>query len=91
MAKILIPTPLRQFTGGADTVEATGTTVGEALAALTAAHPDLKKNLYNDEGKLRSFVNIYVNDEDIRYLTKEATEITAADTVSIIPSIAGGR
>lgn len=91
MAKILIPTPLRQFTGGADTVEATGATVGEALAALTAAHPDLKKNLYNDEGKLRSFVNIYVNDEDIRYLTKEATEITAADTVSIIPSIAGGR
>jgi len=91
MPKILIPTPLRQFTGGADTVEAAGTTVGELLGALTSAHPDLKKNLYNDEGKLRSFVNIYVNDEDIRYLSKEATEVAASDTVSIIPSIAGGR
>lgn len=91
MAKILIPTPLRQFTGGADTVEASGTTVGELLAALTTAHPDIKKNLFNDEGKLRSFVNIYVNDEDIRYLSKEATEVAAGDTVSIIPSIAGGR
>lgn len=91
MAKVLIPTPLRQFTGGADTVEAAGATVGEVLTALTTAHPDLKKNLYNDEGKLRSFVNIYVNDEDIRYLSKEATEIAGGDTLSIIPSIAGGR
>jgi adenylyltransferase/sulfurtransferase len=61
------------------------------LAALTTNHPDIKKNLFNDEGKLRSFVNIYVNDEDIRYLSKEATEVAAGDTVSIIPSIAGGR
>jgi adenylyltransferase/sulfurtransferase len=91
MAKILIPTPLRQFTGGADTIEAGGATVGELLAALTTAHPDIKKNLFNDEGKLRSFVNIYVNDEDIRYLSKEATTVAAGDTVSIIPSIAGGR
>ena len=91
MAKILIPTPLRQFTGNADTVEAAGATVGELLGALIAAHPDLKKNLYNDEGKLRSFVNVYVNDEDIRYLSKEKTEVAAGDTVSIIPSIAGGR
>ncbi len=91
MAKILIPTPLRQFTGGADTVEATGATVGELLGALVTAHPDLKKNLYNDEGKLRSFVNVYVNDEDIRYLAKDKTEVAAGDTVSIIPSIAGGR
>lgn len=91
MAKILIPTPLRQFTGGADTVDAPGASVGEALANLIATHPDLKKNLYNDEGKLRSFVNIYVNDEDIRYLSKEATTLADADTVSIVPSIAGGR
>ena len=91
MAKILIPTPLRQFTGGADTVEAAGATVGELLGALTTAHPDLRKNLYNDEGKLRSFVNVYVNDEDIRYLAKEKTEVASGDTVSIIPSIAGGR
>lgn len=91
MAKILIPTPLRQFTGGADSVDFPGASVGEVLGALTTAHPDLKKNLYNDEGKLRSFVNIYVNDEDIRYLSKEATAVAEGDTISIIPSIAGGR
>jgi adenylyltransferase/sulfurtransferase len=91
MAKIMIPTPLRQFTGGADTVTFDGATVGEVLGALTTAHPDLKKNLYNEEGKLRSFVNVYVNDEDIRYLEKEKTAVAAGDTVSIIPSIAGGR
>ena len=91
MAKIMIPTPLRQYTGGQDTVEVAGATVGEALAALTAAHPDLRKNLYNDEGKLRSFVNVYLNDEDIRYLHKEATAVGGADTLTIVPSIAGGR
>lgn len=91
MAKILIPTPLRQYAGGNDTVEVTGTTVGEALQSLVSQHPDLRKNLYNDEGKLRSFVNIYLNDEDIRYLSKEATALAAADSISIVPSIAGGR
>ena len=69
----------------------TGATVGEALNALIAAHPDLKKNLYNDEGKLRSFVNIYLNDEDIRYMKKESTPLADSDTISIVPSIAGGR
>jgi adenylyltransferase/sulfurtransferase len=90
MAKVLIPTPLRQFADKKDTVEVSGATVGEALAALTTAHPDLKKNLFTDEGKLRSFVNVYVNDEDIRYLQKDATPIAAGDTISIVPSIAGG-
>ena len=91
MAKILIPTPLRQFAGKNDTVEVTGATVGEALNALTSAHPDLKKHLYSDAGKLRSFVNVYLNDEDIRYLNKEATPLEANDTISIVPSIAGGH
>ena len=91
MAKILIPTPLRQFVDKKDTVEVTGSTVGEALNVLTAAHPDLKKQIYNDEGKLRSFVNIYLNDEDIRYIKKEATPLSDGDTMSIVPSIAGGR
>lgn len=91
MAKILIPTPLRQFVDKKDTVEVTGSTVGEALNALTAAHPDLKKQIYNDEGKLRSFVNVYLNDEDIRYIKKEATPLSDGDTISIVPSIAGGR
>lgn len=90
MAKILIPTPLRQFAGKLDTVEVSGATVGEALGALTTTHPDLKKHLYNDAGKLRSFVNVYLNDEDIRYLNKEETPLAAADTISIVPSIAGG-
>ena len=90
MAKILIPTPLRQFTGGADSVDFGGASVAEVLGALVSAHPDLKKNLYNDEGKLRSFVNIYVNDEDIRYLSKDSTPVSDGDTISIIPSIAGG-
>ncbi len=91
MAKILIPTPLRQFADKKDSFEVTASTVGEALGQLIAAHGDLKKNLYNDEGKLRSFVNIYVNDEDIRYMSKEATAVAPTDTISIVPSIAGGR
>lgn len=91
MSKILIPTPLRQYAGGNDTVEVSGATVGEALQSLVTLHPDLRKNLYNDEGKLRSFVNIYLNDEDIRYLSKEATPLSATDSISIVPSIAGGR
>jgi len=90
MAKVLIPTPLRQYSEKQDSVELTGTTVGEVLGALTAKFPDLKKQLFNDEGKLRSFVNVYLNDEDIRYLKKDATPVAAADTLSIVPSIAGG-
>ncbi len=88
--KILIPTPLRPFTDKKDAVEADGKTVGELLADLTAKHSGLKAHLYNQDGKLRSFVNIYVNDEDIRYLQKEQTPINSGDTVSIIPSVAGG-
>lgn len=91
MTKILIPAPLRQYTGQQAQVEAAGATVAEALAQLTSTHPDLRKHLYNDEGKLRSFVNVYVNDEDIRYLKKEATPLQRGDTVSLVPSIAGGR
>jgi molybdopterin converting factor small subunit len=90
MARILIPTPLRQFAEKQDTVEAEGATVGEVLTALTTRFPNLKKQLYNDEGKLRSFVNVYLNDDDIRYLNKDATPVAATDTLSIVPSIAGG-
>jgi sulfur-carrier protein adenylyltransferase/sulfurtransferase len=87
---ILIPTPLRPFTDKKDAVQAEGQTIGELLADLTTRHAGLKAHLYNDQGKLRSFVNVYVNDEDIRYLQKEQTPVSAADTVSIIPSVAGG-
>ena len=88
--KILIPTPLRPYTDKKDAVDAEGATVGELLADLTARHAGLKAHLYNEQGKLRSFVNIYLNDEDIRYLQKEQTPVSAGDTVSIIPSVAGG-
>ncbi len=88
--RVLIPTPLRPFTGKQEVVEVSGTTVGELLADLTRQFDGLKKHLYTDEGRLRSFVNIYVNDEDIRYLQKEGTPVKNGDTVSIIPSVAGG-
>ena len=88
---ILIPTPLRQFTNNRDSVEVEGASVGEALTNLCAVYAPLKRHLYADDGKLRSFVNVYVNDEDVRYLQKERTPLTENDVVSIIPSIAGGN
>src|SRR5579859_1014785 len=91
MAKILIPTPLRQYAGKQDAVQLAGKTVGEVLQSLTSQYSDLRRHLYNDEGKLRSFVNVYVNDEDIRYLSKEATPLSSNDVLSIVPSIAGGK
>ena len=90
MTPILIPTPLRAYTGKQDTVRVAGATIGEALQALTTEFGDLRQHLYTPEGRLRSFVNIYLNDEDIRYLQKEATPLKPGDTVSIVPSVAGG-
>src|ERR1035438_10310519 len=90
MAKILIPTPLRQFTATRDSVTVPGATVGEVLATLTTEYPDLRKQIFTDEGKLRSFVNVYLNDEDIRYIGKDAAPASDADTLSLVPSIAGG-
>jgi adenylyltransferase/sulfurtransferase len=90
MAKILIPTPLRQYAGKQDSVEVAASTIGEALQTITTHYPDLRKHLYNEEGKLRSFVNVYLNDEDIRFLSKDATPVKEADTITIVPSIAGG-
>src|SRR3989441_12840226 len=90
MAKVIIPTPLRQFTGKQDSVTVPGATVGQVLNALTTQYPDLRKQIFNDEGKLRSFVNVYLNDEDIRYLSKDATPAADGDTLSLVPSIAGG-
>jgi molybdopterin converting factor small subunit len=90
--KIHIPTPLRQFSGQQATVTVEAATVGQALERLTTSHPDLKKHLYSEEGRLRAFVNVYLNDEDIRHLAqKENTPVKEGDSLSIIPSIAGGR
>ncbi len=87
---ILIPSALRRFTGARDSVEVEAATVGEALSRLVAEHGDLRKHLYDEHGRLRSFVNVYVNDEDVRYLDRDATRLQAGDVVSIVPSIAGG-
>ncbi|MFZ0908189.1 MAG: ubiquitin-like small modifier protein 1 [Candidatus Acidiferrales bacterium] len=88
--KVMIPTPLRAYVGKQDTVELQAGTVGEALAALTSQYADLRKHLYAEDGRLRSFVNVYLNDEDIRYLQKDKTQVNDGDTISIVPSIAGG-
>ena len=88
--KVIIPTPLRQYVGKRDAVEVDARTVGEALAGLISQHSDLRKHLFTDEGKLRSFVNVYLNDEDIRYLQKDKTPLHDDDVLSIVPSIAGG-
>ena len=89
---IFIPTPLRGYTEGKDAVEVEATTVREALDQLTASFAELRKHLFTVDGKLRAFVNLYLNDEDVRYLpAKDATEVKPSDTLSIIPSIAGGR
>ena len=87
---VRIPTPLRPFTGHQAAVTLEGATVGEVLSQLTTTYSDLRPHLYDKDGRLRSFVNVYLNDEDIRYLGREATPIGAADTVSIVPSVAGG-
>ena len=91
MAKIHIPTPLRQYSGKQPSIDVQGSTVGEALAGLVALHPELRRHLYNEDGKLRAFVNVYLNDEDVRYMQKDATAVHDGDNISIVPSIAGGR
>lgn len=88
--KILIPTPLRPYADKQDTVEVQAKTVNEALRSLTTQYGELKSHLFTDDGKLRSFINIYVNDDDIRYLQKESTALKGDEMISIIPSIAGG-
>jgi sulfur-carrier protein adenylyltransferase/sulfurtransferase len=87
---VLIPTPLRPFVGGKDALELEAADVSELLQRLTSEHAALRKHLFADDGRLRSFVNVYVNDRDIRQLDQQQTRVAAGDTVSIIPSIAGG-
>lgn len=90
MPKIAIPTALRQYAGGQDSVAVAGNTIGEVMASLMTQHPDLKKHLYDTQGKLRSFVNVFVNDEDVRHQQQENTPVSDSDDISIIPAIAGG-
>lgn len=88
---IHIPTPLRAYTGGLETVSIPGATVTAVFAQLTSTYPELKQHLFTPEGKLRSFVNVYLNDDDLRYTDqKEETPVSDSDELTIIPSIAGG-
>lgn len=89
--KIHIPTPLRSYTGSKETVEVAGATVSATLDQLAIDFPELRNHLFTPEGKLRSFVNVYLNDDDVRYLpSKEETRTSTDDELTIIPSIAGG-
>jgi len=88
--KVLISTPLRPYAVKQSVIDVTAKTVGEALSDPVTRHPDLRKHLFSDDGKLRSFVNVYLNDEDIRYLSKDATSVKETDPITIVPSVAGG-
>ena len=87
---VSIPTPLRSFTAGQDTIQLSGHTVGEVLDGLLAAHVGLKRHLLQDDGRLRNFVNLYLNETDIRHLSSTATPVQSGDVLTIVPSIAGG-
>ena len=90
MVKIHIPTPLRQYAGQQTAVDVNASTVADALAGLIQQHPELRRHLYAEDGRLRAFVNVYLNDEDIRYLQRDSTTVKDGDSISIVPSIAGG-
>ncbi len=87
---VRIPTQLRPLTGGAGEVEVDGGTVGQALTSLDTAHPGLADRLFDDDGQLRRFVNVFLADEDVRFLEGLATPVTAGQTISIVPAVAGG-
>ncbi len=88
---VRIPTPLRKFTGGAESVTASGGTVAAVVQDIEGRHPGLKERICDDAGKVRRFVNLYVNGEDIRFLSSLDTPVKEGDEISIVPAIAGGR
>ena len=90
MIKVRIPTPLRPMTGGKGEVEVKGNNIGDMIEQLNASHPGMKDRLCDEQGEIRRFINIYVNEEDIRFLTGKETPLKEGDEVSIIPAIAGG-
>ena len=91
MATVRIPSPLRKLTNGKEEVTASGGTVGELIASLETQFPGIKERICDDTGKVRRFVNIFANDEDIRFLANLETPVKEADEISIVPAIAGGR
>jgi molybdopterin converting factor small subunit len=91
MATVIIPTPLRKFTNNTARLEIQAATIAETVGELTVNFPDLKKHLLDDNGRIRSFVNIFVGNDDIRNLKQEATVVKADSVISIVPAIAGGQ
>lgn len=91
MAKIIIPTPLRKYTKDQSSFEVEANTVGDAVSGLTNAFPDIKQHLFDNQGKLRSFIKFFVGDEDIKSLDNEQTPVNADTVISIVPAIAGGN
>ena len=90
MPSVRIPTPLRKLTNELEVVEAGGSNISEVIASLDKAFPGLKERICDDAGNVRRFVNIFVNDEDIRFLEENATQVKPTDEISIVPAIAGG-
>ena len=88
--KVVIPSPLQQFTDSQETVDLEAGSVSEALSQLATRYVGLRDRLFTDNGKLRPFVNVYLNDEDVRFLEKDATPLHAGDVLAIVPTIAGG-
>jgi sulfur-carrier protein len=91
MATVRIPTPLRKLTNGLEEVKASGGTIGDLIASLESQYPGIKERICDDQGKIRRFVNIFANDEDIRFLKNLETPVKETDEISIVPAIAGGR
>ena len=91
MVQVRIPTPLRKYTGGAESVQAEGTTVAGLVTDLDKRHPGIRDRICDESGAVRRFVNIFVNGEDIRFLQNLDTAVKAGDEVSVVPAIAGGR
>jgi molybdopterin converting factor small subunit len=89
--KVCIPSPLQQYIESRESIDLDAATVGAALAMLAAQSEGLRTHLFNDAGKLRTFVNVYLNDEDIRFLQRDATPLRDGDVLAIVPTIAGGR
>jgi len=90
MATVRIPTPLRKLTGGLEEVQVQGATVGALLQSLEQAHPGIRERIFDDKGQVRRFVNIFANEEDIRFLQNLDTPVKDGDEISIVPAIAGG-
>ena len=88
--QVRVPTPLRRFTGGADEVSVSGATIASVVEDLEQHHPGIRERICDEEGKVRRFVNIFINGDDIRFLSNLETAVKDGDEVSIVPAIAGG-